>query len=112
MKKFYISCKLFSFILALVYSLATVSYSQTCPNLPGGYHAGSFSESSHQYLFPGEIPSGSPSGSAGGKTIGYFYFHNQNITFTNRKSITISPTLDGTDFGKVIFNLALMQEHR
>jgi hypothetical protein len=105
MKKIYVSYKRLSFVFALFYSLITVSYAQTCPSLPGGYHVGSFSGSSHDYLFPGVVPSGSPSGSSGGKTIGYFNFPNQNITFTNRKSITISPTLDGTGNGKVIFNL-------
>jgi hypothetical protein len=104
MKEFFTG-KRFSLLLALIYSLATVCFSQTCPSLPGGYHIGAFSGSSHEYLFPGLVPSGAPSGSSGAKTIGYFHFSNQNRTFVNRKSITISPTLDGSGYGKVIFNL-------
>ncbi|MCE7044251.1 T9SS type A sorting domain-containing protein [Dyadobacter sp. CY312] len=105
MKTFYNSWKHFSLLLILIYLITTISYAQNCPSLPGGYHVGAFGGSSHDYLFPGAVPSGSPAGSIGGKTIGYFNFPNQNITFANRKSITISPTLDGSSNGKVIFNL-------
>ncbi|PWJ57091.1 putative secreted protein (Por secretion system target) [Dyadobacter jejuensis] len=105
MKKIHTSQNRFLLFLAIIYSFSTISYSQNCPSLPGGHYIGSFGSSSQEYLFPGTVPSGSPSGSQGGKTIGHLYFEGKNITYANRRLITIRPTLDGSSYGKVLLQL-------
>ena len=93
-------------LVLVIYLLSLPSFSQTCPSLPGGY-AEIYADdvTSQQYLYPGVVPNAAPPGAEGSKTIGYFFFDGQNVAFADRKIITIMPTLDGVNNGKVIFNL-------
>lgn len=81
------------------------TFSQVCPVLTGGHDAFYLSSVIHTYKYPGLVPAGAAPESSGAATTGHIFFENLNISASDKSITTISPTLDGVNFGKVIFNI-------
>jgi hypothetical protein len=100
MKKIYFYVKRWSLILALICFFATISYSQDCPDLPGGVTNFTLS-STHQFAYPGNLPT-SPVPTATSKaTAGTIIPGAGTHPEGTPALITLIPTLDGESMGLV-----------
>lgn len=92
-------------VLPLFLLTATPVISQTCPVLPGGHLPYTFAGGENISLYPGNVPDGAPIDALEKSTAGVLELPTSSISEANKATVTIRPTLNGTDEGKVLFNL-------
>jgi hypothetical protein len=107
MKKIYFYVQRWSLILALICFFATISYSQDCPDLPGGVTNFTLS-STHQFAYPGNLPT-SPVPTATSKaTAGTIIPGAGTHPEGTPALLTLIPTLDGESMGLVAIHFMVL----